>query len=221
MIAGYSDVFALQVLGLGPDMLSRGVVVFPRARLRLSLGRVERELEPRAVIVGPVVASRARLRFSLICRVEGELERRAVVVVVALSLWARPRLGLSRAEGTHHRIVGVGDTGSDAPVADGRGLARHRPRGLRQGARRSGRSGVVAFAFPRGVRENSKWGWCTILSFSQRGVVSLSLSLSLSLSPHRLRVLGRHAHSPLRYVQQAPVHVLEFVDLILEALLVG
>ena len=50
---------------------------------------------------------------------------------------------------------------------------------------------------------------------------SISLSLSLSLSPHRLRVLGRHAHSPLRYVQQAPVHVLEFVDLILEAFLVG
>ena len=48
-----------------------------------------------------------------------------------------------------------------------------------------------------------------------------SITLSLSLSPHRLRVLGRHAHSPLRYVQQAPVHVLEFVDLILEALLVG
>ena len=51
--------------------------------------------------------------------------------------------------------------------------------------------------------------------------ISLSLSLSLSLSPHRLRVLGRHAHSPLRNVQQAPVHVLEFDDLILEALLVG
>ena len=180
MIAGYSDVFALQVLGLGPDMLSRGVVVFPRARLRLSLGRVERELEPRAVIVGPVVASRARLRLSLICRVEGELERRAVVVVVALSLWARPRLGLSRAEGTHHRIVGVGDMGSDAPVADGRGLVRHRPRGLRQGARRSGRSGSRGFGF-------SSWGPRKFKMGLVHNFIFLttwrSISLSLTLTP--------------------------------------
>ena len=50
VIAGYTDRLALQLLGLGPDMLSRGVVVFPRARLRLSLGRAECELEPRAVV---------------------------------------------------------------------------------------------------------------------------------------------------------------------------
>ena len=178
MIAGYSDVFALQVLGLGPDMLCRSVVVFPRARLRLSLGRVERELEPRAVIVGPVVASRARLRLSLICRVEVELERRAVVVVVALSLWARPRLGLSRAEGTHHRIVGVGDTGSDAPVADGRGLVRHRPRGVASGcAAKWAKRESWLLLFLVGSEKIQNGGWCTILSFSQRGVVSLSLSL--------------------------------------------
>mmetsp|Transcript_1042 Transcript_1042/g.4634 ORF Transcript_1042/g.4634 Transcript_1042/m.4634 type:complete len:204 (+) Transcript_1042:591-1202(+) len=123
VIAGYSERLALQLLGLGPDMLSRGV---------------------------------------------------------ALSLWARPRLGLSRAEGTHHRIVGVGDMGSDAPVADGSGLVRHRPRGLRQGARRSGRSGSRGFGFFLVGSEKIQNG---VLSFSQRGVVSLSLSLSLTLTP--------------------------------------
>ena len=122
VIAGYTDRLALQLLGLGPDMLSRGV---------------------------------------------------------ALSPWARPRLGLSRAEGTHHRIVGVGDMGSDAPVADGRGLARHRPRGLRQGARRSGRSGSRGFGFFLVGSEKIQNG---VLSFSQRGVVSLSLTLTPSFA---------------------------------------
>ena len=43
------------------------------------------------------------------------------------------------------------------------------------------------------------------------------VSLSFSRSRHRLRVLSRHAHGPLRDAQEAPVHVLELDDLLPEA----
>ena len=123
VIAGYSDRLALQLLGLGPDMLSRGVALSPRARL---------------------------------C------------------------LGLSRAEGTHHRIVVVGDMGSDATVADGSGLVRHRPRGVASGcAAKWAKRESWLWAFSSwGPRKFKMEAGAQFYLLSQRGVVSLSLSLS-------------------------------------------